>query len=107
MRVLLSRATPRYVPRVPRGQVNPFPKESLTKLPGPAVDPAGSPRGGGTLNAKKWCRSDIYSQVRIAFASRSGRSNEKRANTIKTNELAFTDLHGNCEEDIDKQHGAG
>ncbi len=43
------RATPRYALRAPRGQVNLFPKESLTKQPGPAVDPAGSARGGGTL----------------------------------------------------------
>ncbi len=47
--MLPPRANPRYAPRAPRGQVNPLPKESLTKLLGPAVDPAGSSRRGGTL----------------------------------------------------------
>ncbi len=44
LRVLPPRATPRYAPRAPRGQVIPLPYKFLTKLLGPAVDPAGSPR---------------------------------------------------------------
>ncbi len=37
----------------PRGQDNPLPKESLTKLPGPAVDPAGTARGGHWWPARR------------------------------------------------------
>ncbi len=38
------RATPRYATRAPRRQVNPLLKKALTKLLGPAVDPAGTLR---------------------------------------------------------------
>jgi hypothetical protein len=48
------RATPRYTPQAPRGQLYPLPKKSLTKLLGPEVDfvvyPAGPhPQGGHPL----------------------------------------------------------